>query len=238
MKAEIPAASPRNGLAVVWDVVVAPFSAFAALRERPAWLWAFVITCVLGIIGAVLQIPAASNVVAATLAHSPSFASLTPAQQQQQLGLAQTIQHYSWTVYPIAVLVAAAVSALVLLIANAIGKGTGSYRLFFALTMNVAIISYGLGYLYVGIVAALRGGDAFASQADLIGALPGLSWLAGGAGPKVVVFLAGLNVFSIWSAVLLTLGAERVAGIPRVVAAVAAAVLLFGAAAFAAAFTR
>ena len=122
MKDEIPAISPRNSVAVVWDVVVAPLSAFAALRERPTWLWAFVITCVLGIIGAVLQIPAASNVVVATLAHSPSFASLTPAQQQQQSALAQTIQRYSWTVYPIAVLAAAAISALVLLIANAIGK--------------------------------------------------------------------------------------------------------------------
>ena len=40
-------ASERSPLSVVWDIIVAPKRAFKALDERPRWVIAYLLICVL-----------------------------------------------------------------------------------------------------------------------------------------------------------------------------------------------
>jgi len=220
----------RGALAVLWDVIVAPGAAFEAIRDRPRWLVAFAITCVLGMIGAYLQIPAGAHVAAATLArqaaHDPNLAS--PEQLQRATQIAVTAQHWIWPFYAIIVVIAVLVAAVVMLIGNAIAHGTGNFGRLFALSANVAFINYGIYYLILGALSTLRGPEDFSSQSDLAKLVPSLAWLAPSAGPKLTAFLTVFNPFQIWSFVLLALGLKTIATLKTVPAYVVAAIVAFG----------
>jgi hypothetical protein len=242
MSQDFTTAPKSSGLTILWDVIVAPRSAFAALRERPQWLWAFVITSVLGMIGAVLAIPAGQHMMTAMFQQmaqtNPQIAQMTPEKQQQVLGIQLAIQKFTWAYYPVIVLVAALVTALVMLIFNAIGGGDGNFKRFFALAMNIAVIGFGIAYFLVGLIAYLRGPDAFSTPRDLLGAIPSLAWIAPGASAKVASLLGAFNPFTIWSFVLIALGMREAANVKPAMAWIGAVVIVFGGALVGAAFAQ
>jgi len=230
MNAETSAPLVPNELAVAWDTLVAPRTAFAAVRQRPRWLVAYAVTCVLGMVGAFLQTPAGVNIartqVQKMFATDPTMAAMSPEKQQAVLAQAVGVQHYLWVIYPVIVIVTIALTAAVLLIAKAIGKGDAGYSRLFSLAAHVTIVSFGLAYLYIGILVAFKGGAEFQTQQDLLNTLPSLAWLAPGAAPKLGAFLASFSVFALWSTFLMTIGLEIVARLARSVAASTAVVLL------------
>jgi hypothetical protein len=212
-------------------MIVAPQAAFAEIRERPRWLIAFAVTSVLGMIGAFLQIPAGTHLAAATIAHQaahdPNMASMSPEKLQQMTDMAVGIQHWVWVFYPLIVLISITVAALVMLVGNAITKGSGTFGKLFAFAANVAIVNYGLAYLVLGLLSMLRGPADFNSQSDLIRLLPSPAWFVQG-DPKLTVLLSALNPFQIWSFVLIALGLKSVADFKTVPAYIVAAVVAFG----------
>jgi hypothetical protein len=223
----------RNELAVLWDVVVAPRSAFDAIAQRPRWASAFLVTALLGMLAAYLQIPAAEHVTRATMAqqiaHNPQLAAMPSEKQAQILANVLVWTRIEWLAIPVFVLLAALITALLMTVAKAAAGGQATFAGLFALAMNVGLIYWGVGYLFIAALITVRGSENFSSAADMIAMWPGLAWLTHDAAPKTVAFLAGINVFSIWSAVLLTLGLERIARIPRLAAAVPAVVAILAA---------
>ncbi|MBD5656058.1 MAG: hypothetical protein IAI50_12905 [Candidatus Eremiobacteraeota bacterium] len=227
----------RGGLKIVWDVIVAPGEAFVALRERPQWGWAFLVVCVLGIAGALLQIPAGEHIIAATLmqnaAHDPNLAAMPPDQRAHIVSQAQTVQRFSWVFLPAIAMFSILVAASIMLVGNAVARGSGRFVQFFSLAANVAVINFGIGSLLIGVLVALRGPDAFTTQRDIFTALPSLAWLAPGASPKLGTFLSTFNPFQIWSCVLIATALGSIANIGRVLAYIIAAIVSFGGVLFA-----
>ncbi len=242
MDQEIAAAPKSSGLGILWDVVVAPNAAFAALRERPQWLWAFVVTSLLGMIGALLLIPAGQHMMTAMFAQmgqsNPQIAQMSPEKQQQILGIQLAIQRFTFAFYPVLLLLAALVTGLIMLIVNAISSGDGNFKRFFALAMNLALVNWGVGYLVIGVIAYLRGPESFSNPRDLGSVLPNLGWLVPAAPMKVGVFLGSIGPFAIWSLVLLALGMQRTAQIKAAAAWIGAIVIVLGAGAIGAAFVK
>jgi hypothetical protein len=232
----------RSGLSVLLDVILAPRAAFEALATRTHWGWAFAIICILGCVGAVLQVPAGHHVMVATFtqnpSHDPKIAAMSPADVQQAIKVGSAFQQWTWVFYPLIVLAATAVTALVLLVGSAVGRGQGSFARLFGLAMNVAIVNYGLNYLLIGVLVTLRGPDSFSTQRDLLGTVPSLAWLAPAGSAKVAALLAQINPFQIWSFFLIALGLTVVAKMPRVPAYVAAAIVTFGDAVLTVPFAR
>lgn len=241
MSLEIAPAS-RSGLAIVWDVIVAPKTAFTALRERTHWGWAFSIVSVLGTIGAILQTPAGEHLVAATFAHQsivdPQMQTLTPEQREHALGYAKLAQHYSWIALPLIVLLASLIAASLFTIANAVGNGGSSFGRLFGLACNISLINFGIGYLLVGVLAARVGPDAISTQRDLSSLMPSLVRLAPANAPKLAALLASINPFQIWSFVLILLGLRTMTKLAAPYVWATAIVVGFGNALFAAAFAR
>jgi hypothetical protein len=235
-------ARPSSGLSILWDVIVAPRAAFAALRERPYVGWAFLVTCVLGMAGAFLQIPAGTHIAVATFAnnatHNPDIAKMTPAQLQSALSITKTAQQWFWIFYPVLVAIGVLVTSLVLLIFNAIGKGDGNFRRCLALAANVALLSFGINYLILGVLVLLRGGDAFSTSLDLVLTMPSLAWAVPGAPVKLATFLSSFNVLSIWSFVLLALGGREVLRVSPLWAWIGAAIITLSPALIAAGAAR
>jgi len=237
-----PTVDRRSGLATVVDIIVSPSAAFARLREAPTWGWAFLIATVLGVIGSVVVGPAISHVLQTTLpaqlAANPDIAKL-PADQQQTmiartLSISSVVAQFSFVFVPIGILIAALVQGLIMLIANAAAHGDGTFKKYFALSVNVSVIGIGLSYLVVGIIVLVRGANSFDSTTAVQGAVPGLALLLPGAHGPLAGFFGSMNVFSLWSIALLAIGMTGVGRIPRVAAWITAIVMLLLTACFAA----
>ena len=228
----------RSGLLNVADIIVAPNAAFDRLRIVPVWGWAFLAASALGIAGALLAMPATQHALQtslpAQLAASPNIARLPADKQSAAIANATsmviTFTRISFLFVPVFMLIASLVQALVMLVANAAGRGDGTFRKFFALSVTVAVVGSGLYTLLNGAILAVRGADAFDNPAALQ-ALPGLALLAPGTTGAVHGFLSGFNVVFLWASALLAFGMIRVARIPRVTAWSTAALILLGTAA-------
>jgi hypothetical protein len=234
--------APASGLQTVVDVIVAPQAAFERLRTQPAWGWAFLISIVLGTIGAFLTSPAIVHAMQASwpalMAQNPRTAALSPAQQQQSLQIVLAFTRYAWIFTIVFIPFAILVTAVLMLIFNAIGRGAASFGTLWAAAANVAVPSLGIGYLVLGIIVLVRGADSFQSTEAVSGALPSLALLAPGAGVKLYAFLAAFNVFNIWGVALVYVAMRTLARVAAVHAILTALILLFVPALLAAAGAR
>jgi membrane protein, antimicrobial resistance system len=234
LSTSVPSVQRRGGLANVVDIFVAPNAAFDRLREVPTWLWAFLIATVLGAVGSLIAQPAVLHALntsmPAQLAADPNTARLSPDQQQKQIalvmGAVRVFARLGWILTPFYILVVGLIQALALLVANAIGKGRGSFSKFFALSVTVSIIGTGLYYLMMGIIVVIRGADSFDSPTAVQSAVPSLALLVPGSHGALPAFLGVLNVFYLWSVALLALGAVRIGRMAPAAAWAAPIVLL------------
>ncbi|GAC1534564.1 MAG: hypothetical protein NVS2B17_03770 [Candidatus Velthaea sp.] len=230
------ALSRRSGLQTALDVIVAPKAAFAQLREVPTWGWAFLISTVLGMIAAFAVGPAVAHALSAELpaklAASPQIAQLPAAQRDamiaQQVGIAQTITKFSFIFIPIGLAIGSALQALFMLAANAVGKGDGTFKKFWALAVNAGIVGTGISSIVLMLIVLIRGADSFTAASDVSGALPGLGTLVPPGAKAVAAFFSVMHIFAIWNMVLLVVGMGIVARIPRGAAIVTAIVMLLG----------
>jgi hypothetical protein len=225
---------PRPGLSNVVDIVIAPNAAFARLREVPTWGWAYLVVVLLGVAGALLYIPALIHTVDATLpaklASVPQVAKLPPDQQQRviaaQVGVTRTIFQLFWVFVPIQALLVPLLQSVVMLIPNAVSGGDGTFKKYFALSMNVQVIGYGLLSLVLGLIVVIRGASSFEEQSAVTSSAPSLALLMPGVKGFLAGFLGTLNVFALWSTALLALGMQRVGRIAAAAAWVTSIVML------------
>ncbi len=245
MAVETPVAIERaSGLTTALNTIISPAEAFETLRLAPMWGWAFIIASVLMIAGSLLAMPATdhTNLIMTQnmVAHSSLLANASDAQKQQMITDAR---HPSPTKHliglllgPVFLLIIAAFQALILLVGNAAGGGKASYKQLFCAAVNISVVGAGLYWLVLGIIALVRGPASFNSPTDLVAAVPGLGLLAGGAGAGLTTFMASINVFSLWSAVLFALAMLIVARVSKPIAYSFAALILVIGAAFPAIF--
>lgn len=230
-------AEPRNGLQTAINIIVSPREAFETLRISPMWGWAFIITVVLALIGAFLAYPAQMHAMHAYLTHmyatDPRMAQLSEEQKARAMALSEGLGKFGFIFLPIVTLLIAAVISVVFLIFNAIAHGDGTFKKFWAATMNTAIVAFGLQQLVSGILAVIRGANAYNSPLDQLLAIPSLAWLAPSAAPKMVAFLSAFNPFTIWAFVLNVLLLTIVARLGKGPAYIAAALVLIIGALFA-----
>jgi hypothetical protein len=216
-----------SGLQNVVDVILAPKNAFARLRTAPTWGWAFIIAVVVGAVGSFFVMPAVAHAIQATwpamVAADPRMAAMTPEQQQSALNVTLFIIRLAWVATFIAVPLGILITTVVMLIFNAIGRGSASFANLWAVSANIAVPTVALSYAVLAIVVMLRGAQSFDTPVSVSEALPSLALLAPGAGVKLATFLATINVFQIWGAVLVYLAMRttaKVGAVPAVLAAI------------------
>jgi hypothetical protein len=232
--------SPRSGLLNVADIVIAPNAAFDRLREVPTWFWAFVVASLLAIAGSLLLQPGMQHALEvslpAQLAADPNIAKLSPERQQTQIAamlrVTRVVTQIGWILVPFAILITGLIQAFILTVANAIAKGDGDFKKFFALSVTVSVVGTGLYYIVHALIVLVRGPSAFDSMTAIQAAVPGLGLLVPGAHGWLAGFLGTLNIFFLWATALLALGAMRVGKVPRAAAWTASILLLVFYAAF------
>lgn len=207
MAAQSEAAPQSNGIATVLNVLVAPRDAFSTLRDTPMWGWAFIVATVLAVIGSLLVMPASLHAMqtgfTAQMAHDPQLAQMTPDKQRQALAVASTVVRFGWVLMPVLLLLVALIQTVIMLIANAISRGTATFKQLWAAAMNISVITFGVAYLFTGLIAMLRGPQSYANATAIAAALPSAAWAAPHASIKAIAFLSAINPFSIWGVFLL-----------------------------------
>lgn len=203
------------------DIIVSPKDAFESLRENPVWGWALLVTLVLMIVGYFLQQPATEHASYGSMQHAlatnPLYATLSDEQKQRVLARVAHPPAYQ-TAFGIATLaivifIATLVNAVILLAANALGRGSGDFKHLFAGSMAITVPSLGLYSLVLGIICRVLGADHFATVADMYRAVPSLALLVPGAGGRPAAFLAGIQIFSLWGCGLNILMMRVLAGV-------------------------
>jgi hypothetical protein len=106
-----------------------------------------------------------------------------------------------------------------MLIANAISRGQGTFKKYFALAMNVTVVGTAIASLILAAIVLFRGSDSFSSQLDITNAVPGLGMLAPSSPKALAAFLGTFTIVNLWAVVLLALGMETVGNIKRPIAA-------------------
>jgi Yip1 domain len=240
--ADISQASKAGGLKTVIDIIVAPKDAFESLRPNPIWGWAFLAAFVLMIVGYFLQQPATQHASLGSMQHalatSPLYSTLTDEQKQRILARVAHPPAYQTALgiggVVASLFVATLLNAVILLAASSLARGTGDFKHLFAGSMHIAVPSFGLYSLVLGIICRILGADHFATIADMGRAVPSLALVASGATGKLEAFLAGVQIFSLWGCGLNIVMMRTLAGVRNALAWLVPLLILIGAALLAA----
>lgn len=232
-------APPASGLKTALDVVIAPKDAFVQLRSAPTWGWALLIAALLLIAGYFLQRPAQLHAAVGTTQHMMAtnsiFSNMTDAQKQKaidQAGHPSPIQTVLGLIFtPVTLLVAVLCNSVVLLVGNALARGKADFLRLWAGSMNVAIPTFGINYVVVGVMCLVLGADHFQTGADIIRLAPNVAMLAPGVTGFLGGFLVGINVFTLWGFALNVAMMRVMAGVNGAAAWIAPLVVLLGGAA-------
>lgn len=219
---EAPNLSPAQ---CVVDAFVAPAKTFESVRRRPVWWVPYLIAAVIGVLYAfvVLHKIGASALVEETIHQSSrlesSIASATPADAARiRAAVANQFKVlYAGPVFSI--LIGLAAAGILLATANFGAGGRATYK------QMLGVWFYGtlpLTLFYLLVVIAIYGGvvgDSFNIK-NPIGTNLGFYMTSMDLPKTVLPFLSAIDLFAIWTAILLTIGVSTVAGIKRGGAAV------------------
>ena len=232
MAVNTPAATERaNGLSTALNVIISPSEAFETLRTFPMWGWALIITLVLAGIGSVLAEPAQMHAMHATMVHmyatDPKLSTLSDDQKASQMALSESFGKFGILFLPIILFIATAIQTAIMLLVNAAARGKANFKSLWCGMMNVNVVSFGVAQLINGILAVIKGPDAYNTTVDQFMAIPSVAWIVPGTAPKLTAFLAvTLNPISLWALVLTALMLIGVARIGKVPAYATSVILL------------
>ncbi len=206
MHSHVAPSTQSSGLKTAVDIVIAPRDALERLRTAPTWGWAFSIAFVLMVVGYFLQQPAAQHAAVGTMQHaiatSPLYANLSEEQKGRILARVQNPPAYQTAIsivgLIVAIFIATLLNATILFLGTKLGQGTTTFARLFAGSMNIAVPTIGFYYVVLGIICRAFGPDHFTTTLDMLRAVPGLAMVAPSATGKLAVFLANIQVFTLW----------------------------------------
>jgi hypothetical protein len=234
----VPASHPARrppliaSLNVLADFCADPARAFRFLRERPTYGLALFLAVGCGVLEWYLTLPAVHHAIQVTVpaqvASDPEAMKfhLDGAQIEAIVTRTQALANLRWWVPAVAVPLTVLLQAVLLAGLQIRSASRASFQTLFALSAHTSLVGYGFGALANGLIVVLRSPEGFNSRADLLDAVPNLAWIAGHAPSTVQDALMAITPFTVWSAALLVVGFQRVAGVRLAAGLVAAAVVL------------
>jgi hypothetical protein len=205
------------------EILISPKRAFADIVVRPEWVTAYGVL----LVGALLQFaligPGALHL------HCVPMPDGTPVPKTPDAFRTELNQYVTDGAVNVAIfsLVEIGLTAMVLTSVSRFKGATTSYGAFASLAANCLVPS-AIGNVLSGAAAALRPATSFTDCKALVTALPdNLAIFANPAHTSEVLFLAGPDVFTIWSAILLAYGFAALAPVKFVTALAVSFALAF-----------
>jgi Yip1 domain len=220
MSVEITSEEPSSrfsGLLTYFSIIFSPKAAFDRLSRVPTWGWAALLGIVLTLVAVILTGPAQLHM-AATMQQQRIAQMPADQQAQARSAMAMAAGFTKVSIYVFTLIVpwfAWLLSAVVLLIAAALGGGEAKFARAWVASVNAYVIIAIAGIINA-IIVALRDPTTVNSPADMA-TLPSLALLFHDS-PKAAAFFAAYNVLYIWYYVVAVIALERVLKVSRPVA--------------------
>jgi len=190
---------PRAGLALIYDVFVAPLRAYATLAVRAQWWPAALIVIACIVASNLLALPAQLHV--------------------EKLHLTNAIIAQDAVLQSVDLLQVVVAWAFIASIFVSFSPGEKRrYRTYFALAVAGSLPA-GLGALLSGLAVRLHDPASFQSMAQIVNALPvSLAAFTPQATRGELAFMSSFDLFTVWKLVFVAVGARLIGGIRPVVA--------------------
>jgi hypothetical protein len=193
-------AEKAGGLNTVLNTIASPKEAFEAIRVAPTWGWAFLIAAILGAIGIFLMLPVIQHSSEMAMNADPRMAQMSA----DQLAAAKKVSAIIINFTPLFTIIGLAISLLIqtviMLIFNVIGRGSAGFKTLWAAAANIAVPTFGIATIIGGVIARVRGADAFTTPQAVQQIMPSLAWIAPNANHRLVALLSVVTPFSLWAA--------------------------------------
>jgi hypothetical protein len=214
-----------NPLQRVVDTFVAPEKAFADVKRGAHWWFPFLIAAVVGLVYAFtimhkIGLPTlVDGVIHQSSALEDRLANMSPEQASAaRLGIQMRIRILLDSTPVLGLLAGVVVAGVLLGTANFVAGGKATFKQMLGVWFYGSLPLTAFYVLVMAAVSAGLGGEQFDLK-NPVGTNIGY-YLAGGDSPKwLVELLSAADIFSIWTAVVLTIGVSTVAGIKRGAAA-------------------
>ncbi len=194
--------APWLGLRLPVEILISPKRAFADILVRPEWITAYGVLLVGALLYFAMTGPAYIHLHCSPTTDGAPVAK-TPADVKAELNQFVTASAVN---VAILFLVEIGLTAMVLTSVSRFKGATTSYGAFASLAANCLVPS-AIGNFLSGAAAALRPAASYTDCKALVTALPdNLAIFANPAHTNEVLFLAGPDVFTIWSSILLAYG--------------------------------
>ena len=224
-----PAAQPLSQVARVVDTFVAPSKTFADIRRSAAWWLPFVLLCVVSFAFAYavlhkVGLPTlVDSIIHSNASLGDRIANSTPDQVATIRSSIETQFRFMYIAPVFILIVALLVAGIFLGTANFVFGGKANYKQMLAVWFYGTMPLLGISLLTIITLFAGIQSDSFNIK-NTVGTNVGY-FLQGGDSPHwLSTLLSSVDVFAIWSAILLTIGISIVAGIKRS----SAAIMVFG----------
>ena len=195
-------ASASSGLATVLNVIISPKEAFASIRIAPTWGWAFVIAEILVLIGSIMILPAVQHAFdigwAERVGMSPQLSQMSAAEQARAQSFARAFVNITPVFALLTIPISMLIQTIIMLIFNALGKGTGTFQTMWASVANISVVGAGLGSIVLGIIVVAHGAQNIDSPNSIQSLMPSLALLVPGAPLKIASrTLSNKSVYSL-----------------------------------------
>lgn len=219
-----PVASSQPALSQVErvvDIFVAPSKTAADIRRSAAWWLPFLISCVMSycFMFAVQTKVGWPQVVENALRASPKqeakIEESPPEQQQKIRGYMEASYKYGFMASPLITLLFGAIATGVLTLSvNFLLGGDGKFGQYFALWMYAGLPLAVQALLTIIVLLAGGGGENFRLESP-IGTNPGFYFSPGSVSPALSALLSSLDIFTLWTLVILAIGYSVIGRVKR-----------------------
>ena len=214
----------------VVDTFVAPSKTFADIHRSAAWWMPFLIGCILsyglmfGVQTKVGWPQVVENALRATPKQAEKIEQSPPEQQQKIRGVMAMSYRIGFMAWPLLVLLfGAIVTGIFMMTVNFGLGGTGKFPQYFAVWFYAGLPLTVSCLLTIILLFAGGGGENFRLD-NPIGTNPGFYFAPGAIAPWMAALLTSLDIFTLWTLALLSIGYSVVGKVSRS----SAATVVFG----------
>jgi hypothetical protein len=205
--------------------LVAPDKTFRSIAERPTWLLAFLLVCLSPLLPGILALPKIDWEEVARVNIERSGADIPPEVMEQQVEMTAKIGPVSTYLSPLFMAIGILLFAVVLWGGFTLAGGQPGFQRSLAVTSHALMPAVIGGLLAIPVVLATDhvSAEQLASGSLLQSSLA--AFAPEGANPAVSALLSKIDVFSIWTLVLLVIGFRFSAAVKTGTAAITVGIL-------------
>lgn len=206
---------PLTAVQRVLNIFYAPSKTFADLRRNRSWWLAFVVMAIFGYLFTTTALTKVGprGLAESSIRNNPTqaekYQNATPEERARTISITASIMQISLWAWPVFVLVSAAIGALLLWVGfNFILGGSGTYPGMFAVMMFAYLPGIFRSILSAAVL--FFGETESFNLNDPIGTNPGF-YLGSDSSVFLKTFLSSVDVFSLWTLILMAIGGAIVA---------------------------